>query len=130
MASSNMYILVPKTLWNTTVPVHAYDYNVNNGTDDEPDVVTYTPTFSEVSDLFKNNYGDTIFSGNWDDDGVSDADKYAVLKGEFTMVTLDENANVVSDSPGDLTLLLQAGVIPLSNTQVLQWIAVNVGGDS
>ncbi len=117
MANSNMYLLVPKTLWNATVPVHAYDYYVNNGTDDAPDIVIYTPTFAEVSEQFKNSVGDTIFSPNWDDNGVQDADKHAILKGEFTMVVLDDNGAVIPDTPGDLTLLLQTGVIPLTQTQ-------------
>jgi hypothetical protein len=120
MENNNMYLLVPKTLWNTIIPVHAYDYYVNNGTDDAPDIVSYTPTFSEVSDLYKNNIGDTIFSNNWDDDQSSDATKYAVLKGEFAMILLDENADVVYDVPGELTVLLQAGVIPLTHAQVLR----------
>ena len=115
-----MYLLVPKTLWNTTVPVHAYDYYINNGTDDEPDIISYTPTFSEVSTLYKNAIGDTLFSTNWEDDQSNDADKYAVLKGEFTMVVLDENGNVIQNTPGELTLLVEAGVIPLTQTQVLR----------
>ncbi len=122
MTNSNMYLLVPKTLWNTTVPVHAYDYHVNNGTDDAPDIISYTPTFAEVSEQFKNSIGDTIFSNNWNNDGVNDADKHAILKGEFTMVTLDDNRNVVPDAPGDLTLLLQAGIVPLTQTQATKVI--------
>ncbi len=120
MWNNIMYLLVPKTLWNSTVPVHAYDYNTNNGTDDEPDVVSYTPTFSEVSEQFKYSNGDTIFSNNWDDEQASDATKYAVLKGEFTMVAMDDNADIVYDTPGELTQLLQAGVIPLTHEQILR----------
>ncbi len=122
MTTGNMYIIVPKTLWNTTVPVHAYDYYINNGTDDVPDIVSYTPTFSEVSELYKNSIGDTIFSNNWDDEQESYVTKYAVLKGEFTMVAMDDNAEILYDVPGELSILLQAGVIPLTHTQAVQVI--------
>ncbi|MGN6645030.1 MAG: hypothetical protein ACTHJT_00760 [Cytophaga sp.] len=125
-----MYILVPKALWDTTVPVHAYDYHVNNGTDDQPDIVSYTPTFREVSELFQNRYGDTIFSPDWENDAVSDTEKHAVLKGEFTMVTLDENSNLIPDVPGELNVLLQAGVLPLTQTQAIRLINVWNGVDN
>jgi len=86
MAHYELYFCFPKTAWESAIPTKIKDkLRIVESVDEDTGVITYVsaPTWHQA--VFDGKLGAPRYSYNWSTQGVSNGNKYCIIKGEFSI---------------------------------------------